>query len=60
MYCSTSSIMTATGRLKSSVRAASRKYRKLQALTPVPPISEKTVRGRPRMFVFGSRVSEGQ
>jgi hypothetical protein len=33
-------------------------YRKLQALTPGSPILEKTVRGRLRMFVFDSRVSE--
>jgi hypothetical protein len=35
-----------------------KRCRKLQALTPGAAVSEKTVRGRLRMFVFDSRVSE--
>jgi hypothetical protein len=35
-----------------------KRCRKLQALTPGSPIPEKTARGRLRMFVLGSRVSE--
>jgi hypothetical protein len=35
-----------------------KRCRKLQALTPGSAVSETTVRGRLRMFVFDSRVSE--